>query len=129
MTLAALLAPRRATSADLDWVKRLADRHKREIGFVVRGALAAAIEREELLVCEGVAFCHYRTRRDGVAVIYEIVSEQPGCGRALLEATPRPTRLKCPVDLPANEFYARMGGTLVTTETGKVRALNVWEWR
>lgn len=126
MWIAAL--PRQATSDDLPWIKTMADRHKPEIGFVVRGALAAAIARGELLVVEGAGFCHYHRRRDQWTTIYEIVSEQPGTGRLLLDAVARPLRLKCPVTLPANGFYAHLGGTRVRTEPGKSRALNVWEW-
>ena len=35
---------------------------------------------------------------------------------------------KCPVPLPANEFYQTTGWTLVDTEDGKKRALNVWRY-
>ena len=34
---------------------------------------------------------------------------------------------KCPVDLPANNFYERTGWDCVDTEDGKNRDLNVWE--
>lgn len=33
---------------------------------------------------------------------------------------------KCPVDLPANEFYASTGWDRIDREEGKNRALNVW---
>jgi len=33
---------------------------------------------------------------------------------------------KCPVDLPANEFYANTGWERIDREEGKNRALNVW---
>lgn len=123
---------RPATVSDLDWVKRMADRHRREVGFVLRPALADAIERGELLVGIGAsAFCRWHARRDGWHTVYELVSEAgagDGTGRALLDALPRPLRLKCPTDLEANGFYARCGGTLARVEPGKRRPLNVWQW-
>jgi hypothetical protein len=122
---------------DLDWIKAMADRHRAEVGFVQRAALAEGIARGEVfvvagqyvgLVASGCAFVHFHRRRDGWRTVYELCSEVPGCGRTLLAAVPRPVRLKCPVDLPANGFYERVGGTLARTEPGKRRALNVWEW-
>lgn len=106
----------------------MADRHRSELGFVLRSALQAAIDRGELLVVEGHGFVHYHRRRDGWHTVYELVSEG-GVGRLLLDAVPRPLRLKCPADLPANAFYQFVGGTLVRTDPGKRRPLNVWEWR
>lgn len=120
---------RPAAAEDLDGMKAMADRHRDDLGFVRRGALAAGIARGEVLVMGEAGFCHYRTRRDGWHVVYEIVSEQRGTGRELLTAVPLPVRLKCPADAPANGFYAHLGGMLVGTETGKRRALNVWEFR
>jgi hypothetical protein len=38
-------------------------------------------------------------------------------------------RLKCPADLPANEFYARYGFLLVAVERKSARPLSVWELR
>ena len=120
---------RPATRSDLDWVKRMADRHRREVGFVLRPALVEAIERGELLVGIGASgFCRWHARRDGWQTVYELVSEAPGTGRELLAAVPRPLRLRCPWDLPANGFYARCGGILVAIQPGKRRPLNVWQW-
>ena len=107
----------------------MADRHRHEVGFVLRPALAEAIERGELLVGIGASgFCRWHARRDGWQTVYELVSEARGTGRALLEAVPRPRRLRCPIGLPANEFYAHLGGTWVGLQPGKRRALVVWEW-
>jgi hypothetical protein len=120
---------RSASSADLAWVKPMADRHRYELGFVLRPALADAIGRGELLVVERRGFCHYRTRRDGQHVIYELCSEDH-VGHALLDAVPLPRRLKCPADnLYANRFYHLVGGHLASIERGKRRRLFVWEWR
>jgi hypothetical protein len=57
-----------------------------------------------------------------------------GLGRALIDALQADgirhgkgyIQLKCPVELPANVFYARAGFAQVTCEAGKARALNVW---
>jgi hypothetical protein len=35
-------------------------------------------------------------------------------------------RLKCPLDLPANDFYRHYGFTLTGQELGKRRPLNRW---
>lgn len=129
MTTYMVSCVRLAEPDDLDGIKEIADRHRSDLGFVRRAALAAGIARGEVLVMGEAGFCHYRTRRDGVHVVYEIVSEERGTGRELLMAVPLPVRLKCPVDAAANGFYAHMGGVLVETEAGKQRSLNVWEFR
>ena len=118
-----------ATPDDLGWVKRMADRHRAEVGFVLRPALAEAITRGELLVgIGGSGFCRWHARRDGWHTVYDLVSEAPGTGRALLEAVPLPRRLRCPIGLAANGFYAHLGGTGRGMRPGKRRALVVWEW-
>lgn len=129
MTTYLVSCVRPAVAEDLDGIKAMADRHRNDLGFVRRGALVAGIARGEVLVMSEAGFCHYRTRRDGWHVVYEIVSEQRGTGRELLMAVPLPIRLKCPADAAANGFYARMGGVVVATEAGRRRPLNVWEFR
>lgn len=118
-----------ATQADLPWVKAMADRHRAELGFVLRPALAEAIDRGELWVVGQGAFCEWHRRRDGWTTVYVLCSEQPGAGRVLLAGLSRPLRLKCPATLTANGFYAHLGGTLAAVEQRPMRrALNVWEW-
>jgi hypothetical protein len=73
-------------------------------------------------------FLRYHRRRDGWHTVYEVVSEAPGMGRALLEAVPRPVRLKCPEGQPANGFYRHLGGAPVRVDPGRRRRLVVWEW-
>lgn len=107
--------------------------------FVMRAQLADAIDRRSLLVAEGAAggvvgFVHYRTRRDGWSVVYDLAvspsAQGRGIGRALLYAVPAPVRLKCTADNPANRFYANAGMSLVASETARSgRALNVYERR
>lgn len=118
-----------ATAADLDWIKALADRYRPEVGFVRRAALAAALARGELLVLPPQrGWVQFHRRRDGWHTIYELIGTGGGSGRALLQAVPRPRRLKCPVGLAANGFYAHLGGTLHAVEPGRRRPLNVWVW-
>ena len=130
---------RPARPDDIDAIKAIADRNKRELGFVMRSALVEAQARGELLVAEEggavVGFVNYRTLtrvRPGWRTVYEICVDEAargqGYGTALLDAVPRPVRLKCPVDLPSNEFYRRYGLLNVWTEQrdGK-RDLNIWQ--
>jgi ribosomal protein S18 acetylase RimI-like enzyme len=58
-------------------------------------------------------------RREGIAT--ELVSR--------MRSDSPHTKLiaKCPVDLPANEFYRANAWTLIRTESGKHRDLNVWQ--
>jgi GNAT superfamily N-acetyltransferase len=132
-----------ATPADIDAIKAIADREKRALGFVHRGALARGVTGGNVLAARDemtlVGFCHVYPRRDGVVTIHHlaVAAERrgQGIGRALIAALERRAarhgastiRLKCPADLAANDFYAGMGFERVSTEVGAVRALNVWE--
>lgn len=142
MTSGNSLAIRRATAADLSAVKRLADAHRRELGFVLLPSLREQIEREEMLVAiegsEVIGFVDYHRRRDGQLTLYHIAVEpgarRRGVGRALLDALHAEARrtncsritLKCPSDLPANQFYRCYGFHLEETLNGRKRPLNVW---
>ena len=131
--------------------KRLADRHKCELGFINRAILQKAIESHSLLVApcpnidnsvnaelELVGLVHFYVRRDNVVTLCNIVVAQvyqrTGLGRRLFEELVRLTcsmgktqiRLKCPAELPANLFYERLGLKIVAVELGKHRPLNVW---
>jgi GNAT superfamily N-acetyltransferase len=98
----------------------------------MRPALIEAISRGTLLFDEvSGAFCNYRIRkRDAVCVVYEIAVPKPfqrqGIGSAFIAALPRPVRLKCTIDNPANNFYASQGFVLRYVEDGRRRQLNVW---
>lgn len=136
------LTVRLASPSDLPHVKRLADAHRHELGFVLLPSLREQIERGQLLVAldedELVGFVDYHRRRDGQITLYHIVvapkSRRQGAGRALLAtlegvahaANCRQILLKCPVDLPANEFYRHYGFHLEDTLNGRKRPLNVW---
>jgi N-acetylglutamate synthase-like GNAT family acetyltransferase len=134
---------RKATISDLEGIKRLADAHKSELGFIVRSALQRSIESEELLVAEAdselLGFIQYRHRKDEQTTLYNVaVAPQRrgnGVGRALVLALATEAQkkakqlilLKCPTELRANAFYQRYGFELAATETGKHRALNIWK--
>jgi len=136
---------RKARPDDLDAIKSLADANKAALGFVLRPALAAGIQRGWLLVAEQdehvIGFVHYRHRRDAQTTLYEICVDEArrgnGVGRALVQALLVESaalgqafiRLKAPSDLPANEFYQEQGFMLVGTEQGRRRQLNAWEIR
>lgn len=134
---------RKATAADLDTVKTLADRHKRELGFIIRSALQVSISKGEVFVAIAApnvlcGFVHYRHRKDGQTTLYSVVVESnwrgQGIGWQLVEALLTESMhmdkdcvlLRCPADLAANDFYSRCGFVLDRTEKGKQRQLNVW---
>ena len=134
-----------ARAEDVVDVKRLADSNRHALGFVLQRRLHQYLERGELLVAEHdgriVAFVSFHCRRDGWTTIHELCVEegfrQQGIGRALVQAVQNQAlrahhqgiRLKCPVELPANGFYARIGFSRVAIESGKRRPLAVWEKR
>lgn len=136
------LRVRKPVDADLPLIKKLADDHRRELGFVRTDALRNSLRRGWLLVAEaegGISgFVHWWARRDGTIVVYNIVVDTPvrrlGLGSRLLRAVvdwaeghdSLAVQLKCPVDLPANEFYAQTGFRLYSQDAGKRRALNCW---
>lgn len=115
-------------------IKQIAYQYPKELGFVNIAALQESIDRGGLWVaCIGqrvVGFVNYRTRKDGVSVVYEIAAHRDfrgvKIGAALLSAVPLPRRLKCTTDNPANDFYAH-SMQLIGTEQGRKRELNIWQ--
>jgi N-acetylglutamate synthase-like GNAT family acetyltransferase len=136
------LVVRKAIKKDLDAVKELADSHRSELGFVLRPALSRSISREEVLIAENstgvIGFVEYHHREDKQTTLYHIAVipnyRRKGIGRALVDALrseakllgKRKILLKCPIDLPANGFYSRLGFQSVRKEEGKARNLHVW---
>lgn len=127
-----------AQPEDLFHIKALADAHRQELGFVNRAALAKAIADQEILYLpEG--FLHFHHRRDNISTLYHLcvapTQRRQGIGHQLLSAWSEHSRkcgittlrLKCPLDLPANGFYSRLGFSRVDIELGKHRRLVVWE--
>jgi N-acetylglutamate synthase-like GNAT family acetyltransferase len=142
--LISTITTRLATLEDVPVIKYIADRNKKTIGFVNRGALIEAIEHDCLYVAEDIAdgcvigFANiWKRRRDDWITLMEICIDvdyrRCGAGRALITKIrhsnfDRPVRLKCPVDNESNEFYRALGFRMIRTEPaqGKKRALNVW---
>lgn len=88
--------------------------------------LHESAQRGELILVAG-GYCRWHRRRDGVTVIYEILSTRPGAGQEMLSKLERPIQAKCPADLASNAWYARRGFRLATTETTRSgRTLNIW---
>jgi len=83
-----------ATVTDLDAIKQIADAHRRELGFVRRPTLLAAINRQEIFIAKHnaqiIGFVEYHHRRDNQTTLYNIVVKADyrtqGVGRALVES-------------------------------------------
>lgn len=128
---------RYAADTDLERCQQIARQHAKWLPFVMRAQLADRAARRELFVAEVdgqvLGFASWHARRDGWNVVYDLAVDRDyqgqGIGRALLYAVPRPVRLKVTEDNPANAFYRNSGMALVGQETGRKRALNVWERR
>jgi hypothetical protein len=102
---------------------------KRDKKMIFESLYASALMGELLLVEGGM--CRWHRRRDGTITIYEIISQKPGAGQAMLAllVAQRPVAIvaKCPIDLPSNAWYARRGFLLDRVETTPSgRNLNVW---
>jgi len=127
----------------LSEIKTLADSHRHEIGFITRAKLQEVITQGRIFIAihdgKVIGFVSYRHRKiDRQTTLSEICVAKnwrgQGCGRKLIDALRDESsalrrtyiQLKCPVDLPANEFYLGVGFALVSTEPGKLRPLNVW---
>lgn len=132
-----------AKSATAEYFATLCRQERSVFPFLPRSVFAEAETCGELLgewVEETLAGgLHYHARMDRVTTIHEIVVAPEyrgrGIGRRLVERLrgicvqrgQHTIRAKCPEDLPANGFYARLGFRCVRTEPGRKRALNVWE--
>lgn len=135
-----------AEVADIPSCKQIADDHRSAFGFLTRGIFSEAVSRRRLLVVETksgdvVGFVRFNHRVRGTeTAIYDIgVSahkQRQGFGRALVltlaaqcyELHRSSIMLRCPEDLPANSFYARVGFQFDGTESGRRRRLHVWRF-
>lgn len=124
-----------ATEADIPAIQKIARQFRDELGFVMNVALKRAITKSELTIArnaqgEVIGFVNWHRRRDNITTIYEIAvsrdCQQTGIGRALIVSVPCPVRLKVTQDNPANGFYQHIGMSLVATEAGRKRPLNVY---
>ena len=123
---------------DEDAIVQIASQYRNELGYVMRPALRESMARRSLFVAvhdsRVVGFVNSRRRRDGVNVIYEIAVHREvrgqKIGAALLNAIPKPKRLKVTQDNErAIAFYEQSGMTRVGAEQGKRRSLFVYEKR
>lgn len=135
----------KAVPDDIDQIKQIADAHRKELGFVRKPSLLEAISRSELIVARQnghiVGFVEYRHRLDEQTTLYNIVVNSAlrgqGIGRQLVQALIDDSSnigkthitLKCPEELEANKFYAALNFQLCTVEPGKLRRLNIWQWK
>jgi ribosomal protein S18 acetylase RimI-like enzyme len=133
------------TSRDVDAVKSIADAYRAELGFHTRQSFLESLARRELLVAraEGriVGFLRFHHTRAGHTTLQEIATcaavRRRGVGRRLVgelinECRGRGShviRLSCPVELPANQFYASLGfrRSHRRSKAGKSRPLYQWE--
>jgi len=128
---------------DIDAIKSVADANRNELGFILRVQIQEAVEQKRIMVAtvedKITGFIIYRHRKkDLQTTVAEICILKnyrgQGLGRELIDALVQECnrisrsyiQLKCPIDLPANEFYKRLGFCFVAIEPGKSRKLNIW---
>ncbi len=126
-------------------MKKLAAENSDALGFVLRSVLAKAIEENRLVVAEAggclIGFQeYYHRKRDGQTTLYHkcvaTAFRRRGVGKALVDAVVAESRkagrqfllLKCPENLPSNEFHRSYGFRLSGTEQGRRRKLNIWRF-
>ena len=142
MTSGNSITIRKAKPTDIDAIKEIADAHRRELGFVRRPSLIKSIEQQEVFVAQNgrglVGFMEFHHRRDLQTTLYNVVvnadHRRENVGRLLMQHLEEDAvnqkkgiiLLKCPEELPANAFYARLNYTLTRTDSGKSRQLNIW---
>lgn len=122
--------------------KEVSNKLKRELGFVNRAALEKSFLVNELdVIGDGVGFVNFHHRKDDQTTIYELgvkpEFQRQGWGRLLfyrvlcssIEKGKIKIVAKCPIDLPSNRFYERLGFQLKKLEPGRKRPLHVWEYK
>ena len=135
---------RAAQPSDIPACKSIADTQRHALGFIVTATFADAIQRNQLFVAERdggevVGFVRYNHRRRGdETALYTIgvacSFQRQGIGRLLVERLCESCRssrrcaivLRCPENLPANAFYARLGFQRISVEPGRRRPLVLW---
>ena len=126
-----------AQVTDLDWIKQIADAHRKELSFITKGTLAKAIEDQEIICVPYQGFLHFHYRKDKVATLYHlcVAEKYQGVGRKLIKLWESDSlkngittlRLKCPINLDANGFYQKNGFDCVEIQPGRNRSLVLWE--
>ncbi len=139
---------RRAKKRDLKAVKKLADEHRHELGFVRLASLEEAINERRLLIAVDsslvprpssriIGFVHFRCCKDGHATIYEIAVTSQWRGRGfdkvlinaiIEEAKKHGCQTLCShVDFTANGFYCHSVFKRIAVEDEKRHSLAIWE--
>ena len=130
--------------SDIDQIKMLADKERFSLGFMTRATYIKAIENNSIFVALIGDFIvgfqyYYHRKRDLQTTLYQktIAKEYRNLGiaRLLVEEVISEARslgkkkilLKCPENLPSNEFHKNIGFKFVRQETGIKRKLNVYE--
>ncbi len=126
-----------ATREDAEWIKPIfvAERGAFwDFGRVWWRYWEQVGSRERWDVIRPLGFIHYRLRRDGIGMVYEIAvsaaARRRGIGRALMARVGEVALLKTDAtNLPANAFYQSLGFRLTDTRMARdgVRIMNVYE--
>jgi ribosomal protein S18 acetylase RimI-like enzyme len=141
---------RLAKLEDIEGAKRIAAQCANELGFVNIATLIEAQKRDWLLIAsrydtenqseEVIGFINFRIKKDNNCTLYDIAIKKEyrgeGIGKRLLDdliwhvfvARGTEIILKCPADLPANNFYQRNNFKLYGTEAGRKRKLKIWKY-
>lgn len=124
---------------DLDWIKSLVDKHRKEFTFVNRAILQNGIDNQEIFCIPNKGFLHFHHRLDGKSTLYHLCvspeERRKGLGELLVSAWEKDARkngatilqLKCPENLDANLFYKKLRFIQTNVYPGKRRKLIVLE--
>jgi ribosomal protein S18 acetylase RimI-like enzyme len=135
-----------AKPVEINAIKKLVDKHKRELGFVLRATLLEGIRGKSVYVAREeespriIGLVHFRHKRDKTTKIYQIcvdpIVRNSGVATDMLNRLAEEAQqrgqvcllLKCPADLPANYFYPSYGFCLEGIHSGKQRRLFLWKY-
>lgn len=126
---------RLARPSDKDFINKVYQENRLifgSFGLTLSSYFKQRAKNQFILVWEGVGFCHYRKRKDGVNVIYEIAvtssAKGKGAGRKFIEKVGFPLMLKTDVsNEESNAFYKRIGMIVIGKyETRKGKPMNIY---
>lgn len=124
-------------NSDVEQAAELFQEHRDELGFVTTAQCREkdlyTVLKENAVV--GAALGNHCVRKPQTTLYEVAVSEdyrREGIATELItqmaaESPHDKLIAKCPVDLPANEFYKATGWDKIDVEGGKKRELNVWK--